>query len=497
MAGLSAAALLARDGYRVELLEASDVAGGSSSSYKRKGYVFESGATTLMGFDEHQPLNRLEQMLGVELPKRRINPAMQVRLNGKVITRHEDLKQWIDEAAYHFGKPRRQRLFWKLAYRTAKLVWKVAQRNRYFPPVRPKDWLYLFTRNNPLDAIYLPLALVSVGRIMKWLSIDSPEFRAFVDEQLMITAQSHSADTPFMFGATALTYTNFSNYYVPGGLINMVRALEKSITNNEGRIRTKSKATALKRHIASSGEQGYKVSVAPRNKPGYELTAPVVVGNLPVWNMAELAADEDIENFFAAYGQRFSFGWGALTLGIGTDDVWPEGYPLHHQLHMDGRQLPEGISSRSLFVSMSAKGDTDRAPDGQRVLNISTHTRPDYWFKFPDSNSYEERKKSIENFILHQLTNQFTYFSQTCIHTVFTGTPVTWQNWIYRSRGRVGGLPQSMERSLLDWVPSETPFSGLYMCGDTNFPGQGIPGVTLSGINVYYRIKRNHKTYSF
>jgi len=26
------------------------------------------------------------------------------------------------------------------------------------------------------------------------------------------------------------------------------------------------------------------------------------------------------------------------------------------------------------------------------------------------------------------------------------------------------------------------------MCGNTVFPGQGIPGITLSGINVYLRV---------
>jgi len=33
----------------------------------------------------------------------------------------------------------------------------------------------------------------------------------------------------------------------------------------------------------------------------------------------------------------------------------------------------------------------------------------------------------------------------------------------------------------------------LYLVGDTTYPGQGIPGVTLSGINVYYRIAKDFK----
>jgi len=56
MGGMSAAAMLAKDGYKVLILEKAHAPGGCSSSYFRKGYVFESGATTLIGFDENQPL---------------------------------------------------------------------------------------------------------------------------------------------------------------------------------------------------------------------------------------------------------------------------------------------------------------------------------------------------------------------------------------------------------------------------------------------------------
>ena len=53
MGGMSAGAMLANDGYKVLILEAAAVPGGCSSSYYRKGFTFESGATTLIGFDEN------------------------------------------------------------------------------------------------------------------------------------------------------------------------------------------------------------------------------------------------------------------------------------------------------------------------------------------------------------------------------------------------------------------------------------------------------------
>jgi phytoene dehydrogenase-like protein len=93
--------------------------------------------------------------------------------------------------------------------------------------------------------------------------------------------------------------------------------------------------------------------------------------------------------------------------------------------------------------------------------------------------------------ILDQMRKYLPGFAQAELLEAFPATPVTWEKWIHRSKGRVGGLPQSMGRSILDWPKSQTHAQGLWMCGDTVYPGQGIPGVTLSGINVYLKIKRH------
>ena len=108
--------------------------GGCSSSYKRKGFIFESGATTLIGFDEHQPLRILEDDLGITIPKVPIEPSMQVHFNGRKITRYKDRQQWIDEAISHFGEPEAQIKFWNLAFNVADIVWKVSGKNHFFPP---------------------------------------------------------------------------------------------------------------------------------------------------------------------------------------------------------------------------------------------------------------------------------------------------------------------------------------------------------------------------
>ncbi len=481
MGGLSVASMLASDGYKVLILEAALHPGGCSSSYPRKGYIFESGATTLIGFDEHQPLRTLERKTGIHIPKEELDPSMSVWFEGQRVIRYKNKKQWIEEAIRVFGEPEAQRSFWELAYQVSDMVWSASERNKFFPPENVIEWFKLALKNPVKDALKLKYAFRSVSDVMHSCGCSNPKFEAFLDEQLMITAQASAAETPFLFGAAGITYTNYSNYYVPGGLINMINTIIDYIRSKNGEIHTKEKAVEIKK---SKG--GYVVSTS-KNKSYH---APVVISNIPVWNMSGIT-DGEICSYFQKESDKYQKAWGAITMGIAMKDDFPEEMSLHNQIHLkEGETIPF-TSSGSLFVSMSKRGDEKRAPIGERVLNISCHTDPEIWFNMKQD--YDRNKEIVQEFLLEQLAQKLPGFSKENILLVDLATPVSWEKWVYRKKGRVGGIPQNMARSLLDWTSNETPFEGLYMVGDTTFPGQGIPGVTLSGINVYYRVVKNLK----
>ncbi|MCC5906566.1 MAG: FAD-dependent oxidoreductase [Balneolaceae bacterium] len=483
MGGLTAASLLAKSGLRVLVLEKSHVTGGCSSSYKRKQRIFESGATTLIGFDEHQPLRKLEDELGIKIPKKSLDPSMAVHQSGKIITRWRDKKKWLSEVIRHFGEPSEQKLFWNLAFNVSDVVWRVSDKNPFFPPAGPSDWLKLL-KNDPRDLWVLPHSLRTVKETAQSLGISNPEFFQFLDEQLIITAQASSDETPFLFGAPAITYTNSTNYYVPGGLIEMVRTLEKYIHSKKGVILTKEGVNTIEKK-----DGDYRV-ISTNNNIYH---APVLISNLPIWNLPEHTSG-DMADYFKVESAKYQNAWGAFTMGVVTDDPYPGDMPLHHQLHLNGDKIA-GLESGSVFISFSMRGDHQRAKTGERVMNVSTHTYPDYWFQL--NGDYNRMKDQVQQKLIEIMKKSLPGFHKAEIKLVFSSTPVSWSNWVYRKKGRVGGIPQSMSRSLLDWSPVKTPFEGFFLCGDTVFPGQGIPGVTLSGINVYYRAQKHLKNLTY
>lgn len=477
MGGLTAGALFASDRKSVLLLEASHVVGGCSSSYSRKGHVYESGATTLIGFDAHQPLARLESMTGVRIPRERLDPSMTVHLAGRRIIRHEKRKPWIAEAVRHFGQAQEQERFWNAALDTADAVWELSERNPYFPPSTFRDALSLL-RNHPAHALRLRYAFQSVADVMRDHGLTDPLFRRFVDEQLLISAQSTADQVPFLFGAPALCYTNTGNFVVPGGMIRMAETLSEHIESMQGIVKTKHRAVSIEQI-----EGGFRVTAAN----GTSFEAPVLVSNIPVWNMPDLLTG-DAKRRYEALSKRYDDAWGAVTMGLVTDDPYAADLTLHHQIHV-AEALPV-TGSASVFVSFSPRGDLTRAPEGRRVLAVSTHTPTAPWFE--DPTRYEDRKSEVADAILQSLTSSLPGFADATLLQSQSATPVSWEQWVYRKYGRVGGLPQSMGRMLWDWPPMTGILPGLYHCGDTTYPGQGIPGVALSGIHVYLRVKRTH-----
>lgn len=58
------------------------------------------------------------------------------------------------------------------------------------------------------------------------------------------------------------------------------------------------------------------------------------------------------------------------------------------------------------------------------------------------------------------------------------GTPLTHQRYLRRHHGTYGAAHQAGQAL---FPGSTTPLSGLFCCGDSTFPGIGIPAVAASG----------------
>lgn len=469
---LSAAALLAKHGLKVAVLEQAKYPGGCASTYKRKGFWFETGATTLVGLDEHMPLRHLLDETGIALPVEELKTPMRVHLpDNQVITRHAQLDDWIKEAERVFG-PENQRAFWNHCYRISRQVWRTSLEQRSFPFSSVSDLWQAALHTRPHQLRLLPGAFRTIADILRRYKLHKNQlFVQFVNEQLLITAQNHADEVNELFGATALCYTLFGNYYLEGGMLTLARALETYLHANEG--------TILYRHDVKTVTPlpaGYQVQCSAGT-----YRSRFVVSGIPLNDAYQLFGEQGIKSRLKPYLLPSEKLNGAFTMALGLRQR-PSSAVLHHQIH-----IPEGlpiIGSKSFFLSFSHASDTSRAPEGGAVAAISTHVAN------PAANWIRE-KHILEEAILDRL-EKLGLVQRADIVCRDTASPGAWQFWTQRAFGMVGGYPQYRDIKPWQMKDARLDHRGAYTCGDTVYPGQGIPGACLSGIIAAHKLLRDH-----
>jgi len=102
--GLTTAALLARHGLDVTVLEAHVYPGGCAGTFYHQGYRFDAGATLAAGFDAEGGMTRSGQMLDIAWPVEPAEIALRVHLpDGSGVTRWTEAAAWRAERLAAFG----------------------------------------------------------------------------------------------------------------------------------------------------------------------------------------------------------------------------------------------------------------------------------------------------------------------------------------------------------------------------------------------------------
>lgn len=483
--GLTTAAVLARAGLDVTVLESHIYPGGCAGTFFHKGYRFEVGATLAGGFYPGGPMERVARAARIEAwPAHESNPAMIVHLpDGARVPR------WTDdarrEAAHREAFGTAGDSFWRWQERTADALWALALRLPPWPPQTIGEALrlaghglgWLGEDGRRIDPGLAADAFRPVAAHLR----NAPErLRLFVDGQLLISAQTTSRFANALYGASALDLPRRGVVHLEGGIGRIAEELAAAVTRAGGRV-------IHRQHVTRIVREGGR-PVAVETKRGDSFPADVVIANLPPWNIAPLLAGEDGRGDLPPALRRLSpqpeDGWGAFVVYLGLDGgLIPADFPLHHQV-IAREPLGEG---NTVFLSLSPDWDASRAPAGRRAMTISTHTRLRDWWVLAgqDEAAYEARKEDYLNRVLETAAAALPGIRsgenlRAAADLIMPGTPVTFERFTHRRWGWVGGFPQT---SLLRaWGPRLSP--GLWMVGDSIFPGQSTAAVALGGLRV-------------
>jgi C-3',4' desaturase CrtD len=479
--GLSTAAVLARAGVDVTVLEAHIYPGGCAGTFFHQGYRFDAGATLAGGFYPGGPMDRVAQAAGI--PAWEAYPAesaMAVHLpESDPIFLSAGEGRW-ETRAQAFGPGSEPFFHWQ--ERTADALWDLALQSPHWPPDSPGDALRLFQKGfswlarDPKRRLSPGLLADAFRPVAAHLQGASDKLRLFADAQLLISAQTTSRLANALYGAAALDLSRRGVVHLKGGMGAIAQGLARSVRQNGGRVYYRQEAVRV--------ILGKDRPQAVKTRSGETFTADTVIFNLPVWNISGLFGD-DLPGHLGQLSRGRREGWGAFVVFAGLDGAFNlQSTALHHQIVL---RPPPG-EGNSVFCSISPEWDTDRAPQGGRAVTLSTHTALEPWWKLfqEDRGAYEARRAVYTDWLMTAAESVLPGF-QSAAKVVLPGTPVTFQRYTRRAEGWVGGFPQtSLFRA---YPPALGP--GLWMVGDSIFPGQSVPAVALGGLRVAEEVKES------
>lgn len=469
IAGLTAAALLAREGLTVELLEAHQQSGGCAGTFRRGPYTFDVGATQVAGLEPGGSHQRLLAHLGLPLPQATpLDPACVVDLADGLppVRIWRDPARWKAEREQQFPGSGR---FWQLCATLHSANWAFASRDPVLPPRSLWDLGQLLPALRPANLASGLLAAASVADLLTLTGCGGdPRLRRFLDLQLRLYSQEPAERTAALYGATVLAMGQapLGLWHLQGSMQVLSQQLEQSLAAGGGQLRLRHRVGSLERSNEPGGGAGWRV-----RGERFERQAADVVLALPVQSLPDLLGKQ----LPAGYRQRLAQlpdPSGALVFyGAVERALLPANCHSHLQL--------DWADPGTLFVSVSHEGD-GRAPAGLATVIASVFTPARPWFGL-EATAYEQAKAEALAAIQRGLESLLGISPKQWRHAELA-TPRGFERWTGRPFGFVGGLGQHPSRFGPFGLASRTPLPSLWLCGDSIHPGEGTAAVGLSAL---------------
>jgi C-3',4' desaturase CrtD len=482
LSGLATALRLQADGVSTMVLEAHGHAGGCAGYWRHRGFSFDVGATTLVDFEPGGVGAELLDAVRLGPVEGEAIPGYVAWLPDRTATLHRDPAAWHAERLRAFGDDARHRELWRLLDRLADVFWAASRAGIRMPLRRPAD-----IRHNLAAVGVRNLAL---ARYLTWTLGDAlrrhglagdTALRALLGMLVEDTVHSTVERAPLVNAALGITIRGAGLTRHHGGMHGFWRRLVARYRELGGILRTSAEVSQV------DGERGaYRVST----RYGTVHAAQVVLA-VPAPTAARLCATHPVAGRLQRYLHRDEPELGSavlVVLGVPSSEV--DGQPFtHHQLLQDYAQ-PFG-DGNNMFVSVSAADDTLSAPPGHRAAMISTHTSLSTWEGL-DETEYALRKKEIGERLIGFARRVYPNLGERAV-VVDVGTPHAYERFGFRPRGAVGGPHQTLHNTNQFAIPHDLGGRGLWLVGDSTWPGLGTVACVLGSRIVADGIRRERR----
>lgn len=495
VAGLAAAALLARKGLEVTVLEKNSHVGGRVDEINVGGFRFETGPSWYL---MPETFDHFFELMGTsttaELDLKLLNPGYRVYTEGHspvdVPFGAEEVAELFESIEPGAGKTLEQYL------QSAAEIYQVAL-NRF---------LYTtFSSPVPLLHSEVTTRLVRLGLLL------TQSLRSFVDKQFedvrlrqilqypAVFLSSQPKRAPSLYHLMSHTDLTLGVRYPQGGFSSIVHSLDRLVREHGGVIMTEIEATEI---ITEGGHATGVRAVRGGEETVYSADVVVAAGDLEHTEAHLLTADE--RTYSEKHFNRADPGLGVVLALLGVRGELPQ--LEHHTLMFsrdwsddfkvvyDGPQetRPEG-SSHSIYICKPSATDDSVAPAEHENLFVLIPVAADPAGGHGDAYGEEESPwvKAVVERTIDQISQwaEIPDLRERIVVRRSIGPADFADRYFSWSAGALGPAHILRQSAFLRGTNISRKVDNLYYAGQTTVPGVGVPMCLISAENVVKRIE--------
>jgi len=464
--GLAAAALLAKEGFAVTLLEKNSTVGGRARIWEKDGFRFDMGPSWYLMPEVFEHFFELfGQKRADYYDLKRLDPAYRVFFEpGRGIDVSSDLGQ----AA---------RLFESFEPGGAEKLRRYVRQSQYKYEVAMREFLYK-NYTSVFDFLNRRM-LIEGSRLNVFGSLDRMVGRRFKDrrakqllEYAMIFLGTSPQKAPGLYSIMSHVDLNLGVFYPHGGLSAVSSALQKLAESQGVTIRS---GEPVERIVVSGGRA--RAVVTPRET----LTADLIVANADYAHVETRLLDESGRSKQEGYWKKRVWAPSMFLLYLGLNRRM-EAFTHHNlyfrdnwDLHFDTIFKRPGWPEKPCFyVSCISKSDDNAAPAGGENIFVLVPVAP----------GLEDTDEQRQSYADHLLSHVEEISGESIRSAIEVQRIYSQRDFIedYNAyRGTALGLSHTLGQTAIFRPPLQSRrVENLFYTGQYTHPGVGVPMVLIS-----------------